>query len=200
MAGASFGRCWQSDTRGRGQHALPPGSVKDLPFCSVFLGLLGNPLLIFIAVFVYIAATAEAQSTELQQVSRNISARDAMITSFETLKPNASIGDAADALLRTTQVEFPVLEADGTLAGFVTRNSMIGVLASSGVDAPARAAMKADIPAVSPGDRLEAALLAMQKSNAPAVAVVDNAGMMIGYITAENIGELVMLETSAGRI
>ncbi len=173
---------------------------QGFAFLLGFLGLLGNPLLIFIAVFVYIAATAEAQTTELQQVSRNISAADAMITSFESLNPEATIGDAADALLRTTQVEFPVMETDGRLAGFVTRTSMISVLANAGLDAPARAAMNADIPSVSPGDRLDAALLAMQKSNAPAVAVIDRSGRLAGYITAENIGELVMLETSAGRV
>ncbi|MEZ5812141.1 MAG: site-2 protease family protein [Rhizobiaceae bacterium] len=173
---------------------------QGFAFLLGFLGLLGNPLLIFIAIFVYIAATAEAQATELQQVSRGISAGDAMITSFETLGPDATIGDAADALLRTTQVEFPVLEEDGGLAGFVTRSSMIEVLAKSGADAPARAAMQADIPSVTPGDRLEAALKAMQKATAPAVAVIDRSGRFVGYITAENIGELVMLETSAGRL
>ena len=173
---------------------------QGFAFLLGFIGLLGNPLLIFIAIFVYIAATAEAQATELQQVSRNISAGDAMITSFETLQSQATIADAADALLRTTQVEFPLMEEDGRLAGFVTRSSMIGVLSASGADAPARAAMTADIPVVLQGDRLEAALLAMQKSNAPAVAVNDRTGRFVGYITAENIGELVMLETSAGKI
>lgn len=173
---------------------------QGFAFLLGFLGLLGNPLLIFIAIFVYIAATAEAQATELQQVSRGINAGDAMITSFEALPPDATIGDAADALLRTTQVEFPVMEEDGRLAGFVTRSSMIEVLAKSGADAPARAAMQADIPSVTPGDRLEAALKAMQKATAPAVAVIDRSGRFVGYITAENIGELVMLETSAGRL
>ncbi len=173
---------------------------QGFAFLLGFLGLLGSPLLIFIAIFVYIAASAEAQATELQQISRGINVADAMITSFETLKPGATIADAADALLRTTQVEFPVLETDGRLAGFVTRNSMIAVLAESGADSPARAAMTADIPIVAPADRLEAALQAMQSSSAPAVAVVDRQGAFVGYVTAENIGELVMLESSAGRI
>ncbi|MEX0345911.1 MAG: site-2 protease family protein [Rhizobiaceae bacterium] len=173
---------------------------QGFAFLLGFLGLLGNPLLIFIAIFVYIAASAEAQATELQQISRGINVADAMITSFETLKPGATIADAADALLRTTQVEFPVLESDGRLAGFVTRNSMIAVLSESGADSPARAAMTADIPVVDPADRLETALQAMQSSSAPAVAVVDRRGAFVGYVTAENIGELMMLESSAGRI
>jgi stage IV sporulation protein FB len=173
---------------------------QGFAFFLGFIGLLGNPLLIFIAIFVYIAATAESQATELQEVSRNIGVRDAMITRFEALPADATIGDAADALLRTTQAEFPVLDEHGTLLGFVTRHSMIQVLGRSGKSAPARAAMVADIPLVGIGDRLETALTAMQKSGAPAIGVRDKNGRFAGYITPENIGELVMLESSVGRL
>lgn len=173
---------------------------QGFAFLLGFIGLLGNPLLIFIAIFVYIAATAESQATELQEVSRNIGVRDAMITSFEALADDATIGDAADALLRTTQAEFPILDGNGRLQGFVTRSSMIEVLGKAGKDAPARAAMRADIPQVAVTDRLEKALQAMQKSGAPAIGVVDGDGKLLGYITAENIGELVMLEASVGRL
>ena len=38
----------------------------------------------------------------------------------------------------------------------------------------------------------------MQGRNAPAVGVVDLDGRFVGYITSENIGELMMLEL-AGR-
>ena len=40
-----------------------------------------------------------------------------MITRFETLGPQATIGDAAELLLRTTQHEFPVVDGAGKLRG-----------------------------------------------------------------------------------
>ncbi len=172
---------------------------KGFAFLLGFLGLLGNPMLIFIAIFVYVAASAEAQQTELQEVSRNINVRDAMITSYEALPEHATLGDAADALLRTTQVEFPMLATDGRLLGFVTRNAMIAALREAGIDAPARVALHVEIPRARPGDRLDRVLQALQQSRAPAIAVMDGSDRLIGYITAENIGELVILEASAGR-
>ncbi len=172
---------------------------QGLAFAFGFLGLLGNPLLIFIAIFVYIAATAEAQQTELQEVSRNINVRDAMITRFETLPEQATLGDVADALLRTTQAEFPMVSRDGRLLGFVTRNALIAALRDSGVHAPASAAIHADIPRTHPGARLDRALKALLESGAPAIAVVDVDDRLIGYVTPENIGELVMIEASSGR-
>lgn len=173
---------------------------QGFAFFLGFVGLLGNPLLIFIAIFVYIAASSESHATELQEIARKIGVRDAMITKFESLSPSATIADAADALLSTTQVEFPVLDGNGRLRGFVTRKSMIDVLGKSGKRAPALEAMLTGIPVVPIGERLDIAFRAMQSSGAPAVGVEDAAGKLVGYITAENIGELIMLETTIGRL
>jgi len=85
---------------------------QGLAFVFGFLGLLGNPILIFIAIFVYIAASAEAQGTALLDVSRAVGVRAATITHFETLGPGATVADAADCLVRTTQREFPVVDGD----------------------------------------------------------------------------------------
>jgi stage IV sporulation protein FB len=169
---------------------------QALAFVFLFLGLMGNAMLIFIAVFVYLAATAEAQSVGLQDVSRHLRVSDAMITAFETLGPQATIGEAAELLLRTTQHEFPVVDVAGRLRGVLTRNAMIEALSRSGRDSPVLEAMTGDIPTVSNLSRLESALQLLQGRNAPAVGVVDWEGRLIGYITSENIGELMMVESA----
>jgi len=57
-------------------------------------------------------------------------------------------------------------------------------------------AMTADIPVVSAMSRLEDALKLMRGRSAPAVGVVDPTGRLVGYITPENIGELMMVENA----
>ncbi len=168
---------------------------QALAFGFGFLGLVGgNPLLIFIAIFVYLAATAEAQMVGLQDVSRHLGVGDAMITRFEPLGPQATIGDAAELLLRTTQHEFPVVDGGGRLRGILTRNAMIAALSKSGAETPVIEAMTGDVPTIAAGARLEAALKLMQGRSTPAVGVVDRSGRFIGYITSENVGELMMVE------
>jgi CBS domain-containing protein len=171
---------------------------QALAFVFGFFGLMGNPMLLFIAIFVYLAATAEAQSVGMQDVSRSLGVGDAMITRFETLEPDATIGEATELLLRTTQHEFPVVDGGGRLRGLLTRNAMIRALSKSGPGTPVLEAMAGDIPTVSGPSRLEAALKLLQEAGAPAVGVLDASGRFIGYITPENIGELMMVE-SAGR-
>jgi Zn-dependent protease/CBS domain-containing protein len=168
---------------------------QALAFGFGFLGLVGgNPLLIFIAIFVYLAATAEAQMVGLQDVSRHLGVGDAMITRFEALGPQASIGDAAELLLETTQHEFPVVDGAGKLRGILTRNAMVAALSKTGANTPVIEAMTADVPTVSSMSRLEGALKLLQQQGVPAVGVVDRNGKLIGYITSENVGELMMVE------
>ena len=170
---------------------------QGLAFFFGFLGLMGNPMLIFIAIFVYLAATAEAQQTGLQDVARNIGVRDAMITHYEALGPQATIGDAADALLHTTQHEFPVIDGGGHLRGVLTRNAMIKALSATGPGTPVLDAMAVNIPVIGLNNRLEKALQAMQAANAPAIGVIDADQRLVGYISPENIGELMMIRSAS---
>lgn len=162
-----------------------------------FLGLLGgNPLLIFVAIFVYLAATAESQATGLQEAARAVAIRDAMITSYETLGPDATLSAAGEALLRTTQHEFPVLDGAGRLRGFLTRAALVEGIAASGLDAPVLDVVARDIPDLPPSARLSEALDALHKTRAPAVAILGLDGKLEGYVTMENIGELMMLRSA----
>jgi stage IV sporulation protein FB len=169
---------------------------QALAFVFGFFGLMGNPMLLFIAIFVYLAASAEAQSVAVIDLSRTIGVRDVMITRFETLGPHATIGEAAEMLLHTTQHEFPVVGGDGRLRGFLTRNAMIQALSRTGRDTPVLEAMVTEVYTVPAHARLEVALRALQEHGRAAIGVVDWDGRLVGYITAENIGELMMLENA----
>jgi stage IV sporulation protein FB len=57
--------------------------------------------------------------------------------------------------------------------------------------------MAAEIPSVSQFSRLEPALKLLQGRSVPAVGVVDWDGRLVGYITSENIGELMLVETAS---
>jgi Zn-dependent protease/CBS domain-containing protein len=166
---------------------------QALAFVLGFLGLLGNPMLLFIAIFVYIAASAESQATAVQDVSRRLGVRDAMITRFETLGPQSTVAEAVECLLRTTQHEFPVVDGAGTLRGILTRNAIIKALSQTGPGTPVLDVMQADIPVVPAHGALEAALRHLQAGGHPAVAVADAEGRLMGYITPENVGELMMI-------
>lgn len=161
------------------------------------LGLAGlmaaNPMLILIAFFVFVAAGAESADETLRSLARDLLARDAMITEFESLAPADSLDAAATALIRTTQTEFPVLDpTSGAPLGFLTRDALYGGLAASPRPANVAALMSRDIPVARLADRLDTVLKQMQ-GRAPAVAILGPTGALIGYVTRENLGELMVV-------
>ncbi|ETX16617.1 protease [Roseivivax halodurans JCM 10272] len=157
-----------------------------------FLGLFsGNILLVLVATFVFLAASAENSEVSQRSVAEGLSARDAMITEFERLAPEDTLATAGQALIRTTQHEFPVLAPDGTLAGFLTRDALFRAMAEGERTRPVGEIMRRDIPSVALAAPLPSILDAL--GSRPAVAVTDGAGRVLGYITRENVGELMML-------
>lgn len=169
---------------------------QAIAFVFGIAGLMGGgPVLILIAVFVFLAAGAESAEVEMRAIARDRSASDAMIRHFVTLGPDDALGTAADAVVRTTQHEFPVIAADGSLAGFLTRGALIEALAGKSAPARVRDAMASPIPTLSAEAPLLEVIGALQSSRAPAVGIVDR-GRLCGYVTVENLGEMVMLTTN----
>lgn len=166
---------------------------------AVVLGLIGiftNPMLMIIGVFVFLAASGEAGQVQLKEASRGLIVSDAMITHFETLGPQATVNDAVEELIRTTQKEFPVVDGAGRLRGLLTRDAMIRALKDPGPTTPVIEVMQADIPTIDARARLDAALTLITQSRAPAIGVTDGAGLLVGLLTPENVGELMVVHAS----
>lgn len=166
---------------------------QGVAFLLGFLGLLYNPMLIFIAIFVYLAAASEAQLVALRTMSRGVPVSSAMMTRFATLSPEAHIDEGVETLLRTSQSEFPIVDGTGRLVGLLGRNDMIKALKELGPDARVADAMTRDVPVVGARHHLDDAFKILQEKSAPAVGVNDAEGRLIGLVTAETIGEMLMV-------
>lgn len=172
---------------------------QGLAFVFGFLGLLVNPLLIFIALFVYLGATQEATVAQMRNLSRGLPVSAAMITDFKTLSPQATLDDAIELLLRTSQHEFPIVDAYGRIRGMLTRDDMLQALRANGPDIRVGAIGKHDLPSVHMRTPFEQAFLLMQECRCPALPVLDDYGRLVGLITPENVGEMMMVYSAFGR-
>ena len=168
---------------------------QALAFVFGFWGLLGgNPFLVFIAIFIFLAAAAEAGDVGLREATRRATVDRAMVSAFETLGTQATVDDAADALIRTTQREFPVVDGGNRLRGFLGRDAMIRALKATGPTTPVIDVMTRDAPTVRQGQSLELALRLMQESQATEIGVLDRDDRLVGYVSRENLAEFMMIE------
>ncbi|MBI4276041.1 MAG: CBS domain-containing protein [Rhizobiales bacterium] len=115
------------------------------------------------------------------------------MTQIATLTPNAHIDEAVQTLLRTSQSEFPVVDGAGKPVGLLARADIIRALKSLGPDARVSEAMNTTLPTVDRRSCLDDALRILQEKAAPAVAVIEPDGRLLGLITSETIGEMLMV-------
>jgi stage IV sporulation protein FB len=169
--------------------------VVALGFGAVGL-FTGNPILLFIALFVFLGATQEAAFVERRAAVAGHRAREAMITRFETLAPQDTLGRAAEVLLASHQQDFPVLDAWERVAGVLPRSTLLKALAREGKDAAVLDVMHREPILVEPSDPLERVLAALQGSPGDPVLVLEQ-GRLVGMITLDNLAEFIEVAKAA---
>lgn len=159
-----------------------------------FVGIQGNPMLLLIALFVWIGAEAEASQVQERLVLSGVLVRDAMVTEYHTLQPTDTLAQATDRLLAGDQQDFPVV-SDGRLAGVLTRAELLEALARLGREGRVEQAALKELGSVPAGSPLVPALARLREGGAPCLQVVDQ-GRAVGLLTLENIGEFLMVRTA----
>ena len=157
------------------------------------LGLLASPLLIFIAFFVWIGAAGESQAVQTKAALAGLPVQAAMVTDFRVLAPRDSLTSASAALLAGSQIDFPVVDDDGVLVGVLTRTELIRGLTTGGPDAVVASVMLRTFETADPSEMLDAALGRLQGCECSSLPVVRR-GHILGIVTLENIGELMMVQ------
>ena len=156
-----------------------------------------KPVLLLIALFVFLGAGQEEAYQRGRAAVRGLAARSAMVTHFDTLAPQDSLGRAADLLLATHQQDFPVVDAWGRVAGILPRSALLTALAAGGREAAVLEAMDREFLTVAPETPLEEVLNQLSGGPMRPILVIGDKGLE-GMITLENFGELLAVSRSLG--
>lgn len=163
-----------------------------------FLGGMGNPLLLFIAFFVWIGASQEAGLAQFRSNLSGATVRDAMVTSFFQLAPGEPLARAVDLVMAGSQQDFPVLDGP-RIVGVLTRQRLLSALAEKGKWAPVAQAMDQDFSVVDVDMALEAALaLAGVQAGRALIPVLDR-GHLVGLLTWDNVTDFVLIQSALRR-
>lgn len=168
-------------------------------FMAMLFGLAGlfwqfNPILILVALFVWLGAEAEAQQVRTMSVLRGVSVGKVMATEFRTVSSHERLGDVAKELVSGFQTEFPVLEDDRVI-GFIGVQDVVKGLSELGDTANVVAFVHKDFITARPDEPLDAVMARWQAEEASVLAVVDLGGL-VGIVTRANLGEHVVVQTA----
>jgi len=165
---------------------------------AILFGLFGlltfNPILLFIALFVYVGAQQESQQAMYRAFTEGTPVRQAMVTRFATLSVDDTLDDAVDELLAGTDHDFPVVD-DGQAVGLLRRKQLIQALSDHDRDTPAREVADHEFFTTEPGAPLDEVFQRMNEASRTTVPVEKN-GQLVGLLTLENVGELIMVSSA----
>lgn len=180
--------------------AIGQGIALSVVLWMLLGGMPFHPILLLIAFFIFMAAGQEAAAVSEGEATRGLRVRDAMLTDFHTLPPQATLDDAVELLLSGSQHDFPLLDHDGSLLGVLTRQRLIEGLSKHGSRHSA-AAIAAPCPeTVAPATHLSQAVERLRATPCPVLPVRDPlTGRLVGLLTAENVAELLMVRTALRR-
>lgn len=171
---------------------------QGLAVVMAVVGVFVSPMLILVALFVWMSAGAEAREAERQSLVAGLPVSAAMLTQFRALAPNDSLGAAAHEIMTGTQRDFPVTatgEREADLLGVLTRDDLVSALRRQGAEAFVVDAMRRDVPIVQATDPLGRAIESMRSNRCSAMPVMRE-NRLVGLITSESIAELVALRSA----
>lgn len=155
------------------------------------LGVFSNPILIFVALFVYLGAEAEAKSEKMSSILGDLTVADAMQTRFRELEPLDTLAQARNELLSGSQQEFPIRTANGSWC-ILHREDLLAGLRELGAFVAVTEVARKVPEALTQDTPLSEAVRMMNQADIAAMPV-QRGGSLVGLLTRENLGEMVMV-------
>lgn len=173
------------------------GQAMAIGFAVLGLSV-GNPMLVLIAVFVWLGAGAEASLVERRILLANVPVRDAMLADYLVVDADDSLGHAADLLLSGSQHDFPVIAGD-KVVGFLTRDDLIAGLVHGGSEAKVADAFRPEVATVDVGSLLEPAAERLNQGDTPCLRVVQGAED-VGILTRDHLRDYLLVRAAGHNV
>jgi Zn-dependent protease/predicted transcriptional regulator len=159
--------------------------------------LMPNPILVIIALFVWMGAAGEAGLAQIKRAIRGATVDTAMRTEFGELAPDDAIGRAAEMAIRHAQSDFPVL-LDGQVVGLLTRRGLTRAISEDGADRSVGDVMHRTFETVGRSDPLDTVFARLSKEPDRTLLVMDH-GQLVGLLGLGEITNLLRLRPAIAR-
>lgn len=163
-----------------------------------YFGLIhGHILLMVIAVFIYMAASAEESQVDVRETIKKYKVSDVLAREFLTLRTDIPISKVLELIFHSHQEDFPIMDS-GKLIGLLTRADIMTNIHQHGTGELVGDVMRREFPTVEPGSLLSVVQKLMDENHVKALPVV-NGSKVLGIITLEDISRIYSLMSSGRR-
>lgn len=159
-------------------------------FFLLFLGLVYNPILILIAIFVYFGAHGENVMVQQLVLLKNYAVKDAMMTDITTFNPDDPLDKVVDVIISGTQRDFVVTKGE-MLAGVLLQSDLIAQNKSDLAQKKVGDVMRKDIKILHAQQKLTEIYRQIRSSDKKFFPVIED-DELVGAIDMTNINEFMI--------
>jgi len=160
---------------------------------AIFGILVGNLWFPLIALFIYVGASEEERSTQVEATLENILVRDIMTKNIASVQPSMSVEDLVHFMFEKKHMGYPVIEGD-TLKGVVTFTDIERVPYLDRPVARVSDIMTRNIISIPSDAKASDALKLITSKNIGRVMVIDN-GSLVGILSRTDLVHVLRLKS-----
>lgn len=164
----------------------------------VLFGLLNNIWFVFIGIFIYLGAGAEANYESTRSVLSHYLVKDVVMHQFTLLDSTDTLERAVQLLLDGSEKEFLVKE-NGVVAGSISRDNLINGLGFFGKSAPISEVMNRNLFRLHPNMALDEAFELFTENQVEICPVIDQE-QLVGVLNRDNIMEVLLIANTGAHI
>ena len=158
------------------------------------VGLFYNPMLLFIAFFVWIGAAQETSLSQMKSALGGIPVSQAMLSDFRSIPRESTLEQAIELTLAGSQKDFPVTD-NGSIVGVLTQSDLLSALSNHGKHSAVSDAMQREFVTVDSLDMMETAFQKLQECKCHTLPVIRE-NRLIGLMTMDNLGEFMRIQAA----
>jgi len=157
------------------------------------LGLLYNPFLVLIALFIFIGAYGENQMVKQESLMKGYTIRDAMLTKITVLHPHHTLRDVVELILAGTEKDF-IVSDENKVMGVLFQKDIVPHLKRS--NKLVQDLMRRQSKSLRADDDLKRFFELVNTEKQRFFPVTDAHGLLLGAIDMQNVSEFLLLKTA----
>lgn len=158
----------------------------------VLVGLVTNPFLVLIGIFIFFGAESEGRTVRVKNMLRDVFVEDVMVTDFVNIGPEDTVARCLENVYHRKQEDF-VVECEGRLIGLVARKDWLEALHSDGPQAKVENIMRRHFITVIPKTPLSRLYQDLWHLKQGVFPVMEN-GKLVGLLTTEDVSRFLMVQ------
>lgn len=162
---------------------------QGVAFFFFLVGLLYNPILILIAIFVYFGAQGENIMVQQLALLKDHKVKDAMMTDITTVQPDDTLNEVVDIILTGTERDFVVMD-NRKVSGILYQSDLMEAFKNKKAEAKVRDVMDNEFYQVQIDDNLTDIYREVRSGNKTFFPVMKG-GRLVGAIDMNNINEFM---------